>query len=172
MTLEDFDSIESIYIDANIFLYVILRNPQYELSCKTFLERIERGEINGVISPLIIDEVAYKIIVEKLKSTLDVRSNVEILRRLSCNPSLLNVAKPDLLTFLFVIQNYQGMSIKSVLSSTGIRLIENVVNRDLLPRDALHLAILEYHNIKNIATRDDHFDTVSDLNVFKPSLLK
>lgn len=43
MKLADFDSDEEIYIDANIFIYTMLKNPKYLTSCKSFLERVEKG---------------------------------------------------------------------------------------------------------------------------------
>lgn len=47
-------------------------------------------------------------------------------------------------------------------------MIDNIVNRDLLPRDALHLAIMSFYDVKHIATADSDFESVKEINVWKP----
>ena len=61
MKLAGYNSKEHIYIDANIFIYVIMDNPERADPCDEFLKRVEVGAISGVISPLIVDEVTFKI---------------------------------------------------------------------------------------------------------------
>ncbi len=168
MKLADFDSDEEIYIDANIFIYTMLKNPKYFASCKSFLERVERGEVNAIVSPLVLDEVCFKIIIETLKSKYDIQSGAEIIERIKKNPKLLNEVKSELMTFLFVIENYKGLKVISAQSATGIKMIENIVNRKLLPRDALHLAIMNFYDVKHIATADSDFESVKEINVWKP----
>lgn len=168
MKLSDFDSDGEIYIDANIFIYVMLKNPRHFASCKSFLERVEKGDVNAVVSPLVLDEVCFKIIIETLKAKYDIGSGAEIIEKIKKNPKLLNEAKSELMTFLFIIENYKGLKIISAQSGTGIKMIENIVNRDLLPRDALHLAIMNFYDVKHIATADSDFESVKEINVWKP----
>ena len=52
---------EKIYIDANIFLYVMLNHPSYLQPCKDFLIKVEKGQLDAVVSPLVIDEVALNL---------------------------------------------------------------------------------------------------------------
>lgn len=168
MKLADFDFDEEIYIDANIFIYTMLKNPKYFASCKSFLEKVEKGEVNAVVSPLVLDEVCFKIIIETLKAKYDIESSAEIIEKIKKNPKLLNEAKSELMTFLFIIENYKGLKLISAQSATGIRMIENIVNRDLLPRDALHLAIMNFYDVKHIATADSDFERVKEINVWMP----
>lgn len=168
MNLAKFNLQEKIYIDSNIFLYVLLRNLKYVANCKRFLIKVEEGKIKAVVSPLVIDEVAFKIIVETLKNQLKLGSNIEVLRKIDRKPALLNLSKPELLTFLFIIKNYKGLRVTSAISSTGIRLFDKIIKRNLLPRDALHLSVMEHYRIKHIATNDQHFDNIPSVNVWKP----
>lgn len=168
MKLADFDSDEEIYVDANIFIYTMLKNPKYFASCKSFLERVEKGEVNAAVSPLVLDEVCFKIIIETLKAKYDIESGAVIIERIKKNPKMLNEAKSELMTFLFIIENYKGLKIVSARSATGMRMVENIVNRDLLPRDALHLAIMDFYDVKHIATADSDFERVKEINVWKP----
>lgn len=168
MNLVNFNLDERIYIDANIFLYIILKNREYEHNCKKFLNSIEKGEIRGIISPLVIDEVTFKIIVENIKSHLKLESNISVLKKLDKQPSLIDITKPALITFLFIIKNYTGLNIVSVSSTTGIKIFSHITDNNLLPRDALHLSIMEQYNVKHIATNDPHFDKISSITVWKP----
>lgn len=146
----------------------MLKNPKYLASCKSFLERVERGEVNAVVSPLVLDEVCFKIIIETLKAKYDTESGAEIIDGIKKNPKLLNEAKSELMTFLFIIENYKGLKIISAQSATGIKMIENIVNRDMLPRDALHFAVMNFYDVKHIATADSDFESVKEINVWKP----
>ncbi len=168
MKLGEFNLSEEIYIDANIFIYLILENEIYLSSCRDFLEKVEKGEINAVISPLVIDEICFKIIVEKLKSYLGTKSNSVILQKLDSEPNLLNKAKPELMMLLFVLENYKGLKIVSLPSSVGIDIFGKMANHNLLPRDAIHLSIMEHYGVRNIASNDSDFERIKKIRLYKP----
>ena len=48
-----------VFVDANIFTYLLTGHPVYGRSCQGLLEKVERGDIEAFISPLVIDEVSY-----------------------------------------------------------------------------------------------------------------
>lgn len=168
MNLAKFNLAEKIYIDSNIFLYVILKNSKYIHSCKSFLTKVEDGLIKAIISPLVLDEVAYKIIVEGLKTKLGINSNIKVLQKLDNKPALLEQVKAELAAFMFIISNYQGLKVSSALSSAITNSFKYIMDHNLLPRDAMHLAIIKHYKIKHIATNDTHFDIIPDLKVWKP----
>ena len=58
-------NINSIFIDANIFTYFLTNHPKYSRSCTRFLEEVEKGKRVGFISPLIIDEVSYVLMIQR-----------------------------------------------------------------------------------------------------------
>ena len=115
-----------------------------------------------------IDEIAYKIIVEKLKAELGLDTAGEVLRQLKRDPDRLDSTKPELLAFLLVIQNYKGLRVVDVPASIGVSLFENITDHRLLPRDALHLAIMEHHGIIHIATSDKDFERIAGITVWEP----
>lgn len=45
------------FIDSNIFIYVLLKDPRYGEACLRILERVERGEEQGVTSTLTLSQV-------------------------------------------------------------------------------------------------------------------
>ena len=168
MELKKFNLDEEIYIDSNIFIYVILGNVKYLKTCTDFLKKVETGETNAVISPLVIDEVCFKIIVERLKSALNLETNAHVFHKLKKKPELLNKAKPELMTFLFIIENYRGLKVLPVHSSSAIKLFSHTLNNNMLPIDALHLSVMDFYEIKNIATSDPDFERIKEIKVWNP----
>jgi predicted nucleic acid-binding protein len=53
-----------VFIDANIFTYLLTGHPTYGRSCQELLEKVEQGNIEAFISPLVIDEVSYILMVQ------------------------------------------------------------------------------------------------------------
>ena len=45
------------FIDSNIFIYVLLKDPRYGKACLKILDRVERGEEQGVTSTLVLSQV-------------------------------------------------------------------------------------------------------------------
>ncbi|MCA1916979.1 type II toxin-antitoxin system VapC family toxin [Methanospirillum hungatei] len=56
----------NIFIDSNIFLYLFLKHPGYYQECHKFIQRIERGEIIGLINDFVYDEVMHKLMITAL----------------------------------------------------------------------------------------------------------
>lgn len=48
MTLADIPHGSAVFVDANTFVYHFISEPTYGGACTSFLERIERQEIEGV----------------------------------------------------------------------------------------------------------------------------
>jgi len=166
--LADFNLEEPLYVDANIFIYVLLAHPRYLQPCKHFLERVERGEVQAVTSPLVLDEVAYKIVVEKLKLELRLTSTVQVLDALKQDPSLIAKAEGELELFSFIVRGYRGLKIFPVPAHSGFELFHKMLEEKFLPRDALHLLTMEAHGVRHIATSDPDFERASGIEVWAP----
>jgi len=147
---------ESIFIDANIF-HLYLRGPKdIQEACTNFLERIERSEIIGYTSPLVLDELAYKLLLKKVEESF--RENpLNILRE---NPKIISD-----------FSHYIELGLNTILGIENLKIVE--ISKDhvedmanymkeylLLPRDALHLSIMNTLNCRNIASMDSDFDRV------------
>jgi len=158
----------SIYIDANIFLHVILNHPQYSAPCRDFLVRVERGDISATISPFVVDEVAYKIVIEKLKPVLSLTSNLQVLKRIKKSPQILTIVRPELLAFLAVLVSYKGLRILNIPSQVAVQSLQSISNDRLLPRDASHLAVMRAYSITDLATSDYDFKHVKGIRVWMP----
>ena len=69
-TLDDFRTAETIFIDANVFLHHAFANPLNIAPVERFLGRVEYGEINAPPSVLVINEVAFKIVLHAAASQM------------------------------------------------------------------------------------------------------
>ncbi|MDM8531412.1 type II toxin-antitoxin system VapC family toxin [Anaerolineales bacterium HSG25] len=65
MNLTEYSEAAPIFIDANIWTYFALNSEPFQESCSTFLYGIEIGQINGVTSTAVLNEVFYAILVGK-----------------------------------------------------------------------------------------------------------
>lgn len=59
---------EKVFIDANIYLFNALDDSKYGESSTRFLERIEQGEVKAVTNVLVLNEVAFKILMAELSN--------------------------------------------------------------------------------------------------------
>jgi len=71
MNLKDIPSGEVVFIDANIPLYVALKDKDYGRSSKEFLSRVENREFRAFTSTLILDEILHKLM---LSETMELHS--------------------------------------------------------------------------------------------------
>lgn len=170
MLLADYTLPDEIFIDANIWSYFALRNPNFQSDCTRFLERVEQGIVNGVTSNFVLNEVIHVILIGKGSQILDARSISKIKEMLRTNADLSRQCYNACSEFL----NYVN-----VLKAKGLRIID--VGQDsialsldigkqntLLATDALHAATCNANAIKHIATNDADFDGIDFLSVWKP----
>ena len=68
--LHEYDLDEPIFIDANIFLFHAFDDPDHGDAATDFLTTIEEGRVRGVTSPLVLDEVFFKILVQEAAAEL------------------------------------------------------------------------------------------------------
>ena len=52
---------ERVFIDTNIFLYAVFEHSAYGKSCRDFLKRVEKDELLGFASDLVLNEVFHKL---------------------------------------------------------------------------------------------------------------
>ncbi len=66
-------NMNSTFIDANIFTYFLTNHPKHGNNCTRFLEMIENGKMAGFISPLVIDEVSYVLMIQKGRELISIK---------------------------------------------------------------------------------------------------
>ena len=60
---------EDAFIDTNIFLYTVKSNNKFSNDCRDYISRVKYGELLGFVSPLVISELFYKLIMIEISET-------------------------------------------------------------------------------------------------------
>jgi len=123
-----------VFIDANIFLEIILKDKKNE-ECKKFLKRIIDGEILGITSDFIV----FTCLLQIQHKTKD-----------------LNKMKD----FIIFINSIFGLKIMKSSLSNLIKTINFMQEYKLDFDDALVISCMRSNNINNLISLDKDFDKV------------
>ena len=155
-----------VFIDANIFLYHIMRRPKFFQPCHDFFVAIESGAYNGFTSTLVLNEVLHKLILAEATNTYELRSENDAANVLKQDPakirglSQFRKAYSDIKEYPIIICGCD----KSVLDMA----VDLSNKYGLLISDATHLAVIKSEGISNIATNDTDFQRLNEIDIYKP----
>lgn len=152
----------SIYLDANFVMAVFTEKNIYHKQCSDFIQRLEHYKVPSFLSPLVMDEVCFVIIRGGLKDSLG-NDWIKIRRE---NPAVIVPLLPAIKLIHKELKQLPFIKHLSVTASTGYLASNNIVKYYLLPRDALHLAIMQTNNIDHIATLDRDFGDAINIKVY------
>lgn len=150
-------SFGQVYADTNI-LYMYLRaDPEHLPTIKTFLRRVVTGEIAVFVGVPVLDELFYRLLLARVKDSTS-RNPLNSLRE-DLSGVLEEHAEPiqDAIRQFVSLPN---INVVGVEADDGDRMMANIVTYRLLPRDALHLAIMQRFGLNIIASDDADFDRV------------
>jgi predicted nucleic acid-binding protein len=157
-----------IFIDANIFTYFLTNHPKYGNNCMKLLERIENGKLIAHISPLVIDEVSYVLMIQKgkeLTGIIDINNVKRSIPKI-WEKTLEPVEKfYEYLEYLSSLGSLKVLNLDYSISKTALMISKEY---GLFPRDALHAACCKAYGIPDIATNDRDFENLEWLNIWKP----
>jgi predicted nucleic acid-binding protein len=157
-----------MFIDANIFTYILTGHPIYGRSCQELLETVENGNTEAFISPLVIDEVSYILMVQTARKTANSPEGKYIKQAMlgTWQDCLAPVGEfYSYLDFLISVGSLKVLSLDYSISRIALECAKEF---RLLPRDALHVACCKAYGIKEMATNDRDFGRVSFLKLWKP----
>ncbi|GBE53865.1 MAG TPA: PIN domain-containing protein [Euryarchaeota archaeon] len=167
--LQDYDLPERIFIDANIFIYNALDHPEFGGSCSGFLERVEKGEIAGVITPFVIDEVLFKILIAEASKYIGKPTLLKIKKKMKDSDFSEMVYSPvEEYMEYFNGLSVDGLEISDVDRELAVKSVELGAKYGLLIADSMHLAMMKKKEIINIATNDADFKRIEWIKVWKP----
>ncbi len=61
---------ESVFLDANVFVYAFADDPKLGDPCVELLERVERGDLQGYLSTALLSDVAPRLMTLEACETL------------------------------------------------------------------------------------------------------
>jgi len=128
-----------VYLDTNVVVYAVSRDPAYGSACKKWLTKIEKKEIIAESSPLTLVECLHafkninRIMAKKKRALIDVPGSISALltlplRWLDLTPAVI------------------------------LRASESAA--PVTAGDAVHLATMEVHGVHEILSADAGFDSV------------
>jgi len=151
-----------LFLDANIFVYAFLGHSN---ECQELLGRCATEQVLGITTLDVVNEVTHRMMLaEALGKGVIKRDRVRDLRG-----KWREVAK--LTEYWTQTSAIFGLNIL-VLTTDEARLhvAQTIrVRHGLLTNDSLIVAAMEEFGIDSLATRDNDFDHVSELIVYKPS---
>jgi predicted nucleic acid-binding protein len=151
-----------LFLDANIFIYALLGSSS---QCRDLLSRCAMEQVFGITTLDVVNEVTHRMMLaEALGSGVIKRDSVRELRG-----KWREITK--LTEYWAQTAGIFGLNIL-ILASDEVRLHRAQTMRTrhgLLTNDSLILAAMDEYGIGRLASRDDDFDHVSGLTVYKPT---
>ena len=160
--LGDLTAEQTLFIDANIFIYHFTGLSQ---QCSDFLARCERGDLWGVTGTHVLLEVLHRLMmVEAVNKGLVTPGNVAKKLR----------GKPDVVEQLIDYQIQTEAILEMGIDIIGLTLehlkasLRYRRRASLLVNDSLTAAAMEAEEISNLATADLNFARVEAIKVYSP----
>jgi len=157
-----------IYVDVNVFYMYLRSDPDHVGSIRSLLDHMARGEVAVYTAVLTMDELFYRLLLASVKDAYQ-RSPLDVVRE---NPEeAIQACSPRIDAALRKLVRLPHLTLASVLEADFPRMLGNISAYGLLPRDALHLAVMQRLEVDEIATDDVDFDRVPGLErhwVFNP----
>lgn len=152
-----------VYVDTNV-LYMYLRADTRHLPIiKSFLERMIRGEIEVFVGIPVLDELAYRLLLARIKDEMG-RNPLDVLRE--DLPGAIRSHGDLIVNAIHQLLSLPHMTLVGVETGDSDRMFDNMILQTLLPRDALHLAIMHRLGVGIIASDDTDFDRIAGLQRF------
>jgi predicted nucleic acid-binding protein len=156
---------QSLFVDANTFVYALAPEPMLGPACFQFLERIKRKEIEGFTSAHVLNDVAHRLMSLEACTTF-AWPYTGIANRLKRHPA--EVAK--LHTFRQALDEIVATGIHILPIAVHITLLAGDLScqHGLLSGDALLLAIMQSHGLTHLASHDTDFDRITGITRYGP----
>lgn len=163
---DDIDEGSAIFIDANIFLYVIFDHWRYAEPCGNLLKDVNSGKRSAVSSIVVLGEVFHRVMVAEVveKQNQNPRQAVRYLKE---NPEEVKnlSAAPSAIEKIPEIENLK-------IARAGVEIMRLSLDFSkrygLLSSDAIHLATMQEEEITALASNDSDFERVEWLTLWKP----
>ncbi|MEW6681119.1 MAG: PIN domain-containing protein [bacterium] len=164
--LKDFIGKEAIFIDANIFLYHAFGTNVISIE---FLKKVESSDMKAYTSPLVIEEVIFKLIMQSASNFIKKITFDKVKQFLKNNKNREKVLTPveKYIGYINTLKD-MGLGIIDFESKDIQTSFEKIKKYGLLTADSLHLAVMEKRGIKNIASPDKDFNVIDNITLWVP----
>ncbi len=153
-------------MDSSVFLKLLLDEPGAD-EAQEILEAIEEGRTLGFITPIVLEEVSFKLIYAKASEVLNTRNVWRIREALRLDKKVRMECIKPLKTFQKYIEHMltRGLRVEYVTYEDWREATDFIRRYGLLPTDAIHVAVALRVGARTIATFDEDFRVVKEINV-------
>ena len=156
---------ESVFVDANVFVYNFGPDPSFGPPSRGLLERFEAGDVKGCTSTHVLHDVAHRLMTLEACQTFGWPYS-GIGQRLRRHP-------PDiqkLYRFRQALDEILAIGVQVFPVSADQVLLAGDLSRanGLLSGDALVLAVMRSHGVTNLASSDTDFDQILEITRYSP----
>ncbi len=128
---------EKLYLDSNVFVYASTSIEKEGNAARLILKKIKNGEVEGATSILTVDEILWA-----LQKMIGKESAHSITTEILVFPNL---------TLVDATKGIVADALKLYLQEKAD------------PRDAIHLATMNFKSINKIVTEDEHFEKFNNI---------
>jgi len=162
MKLNEIKAGETIFIDANIFIYHFTGVSE---ESTLFLKRCEQGELNGITAINILIEVLHRLMMIEAVTHGFVKPG-NVVKKLKKKPDIVKKLTEYQTNALFIT----AMGIELLPISEDAISSSFIFRKEygLLANDSIATAIMESEGITNLATKDRDFERVDGISVYMP----
>ena len=141
-------------------------SPRYSKSCTKFLNKIDRGRINGFTSITVLNELLHKLVLAEIADKQGLKL-LDVINLIKKTPDILK----DLEVYEIIerVETLDNLVIYNINTEHFIIARKFMKQYGLLSNDALHVAVMKTHGIENIASNDLDFERVRWVKLYKPS---
>jgi predicted nucleic acid-binding protein len=165
MTFLDLVAGDTLFIDANTFVYHFAPDPRWAGPCAQLLQRLQNQEIAGYTSAAILSEVAHRLM------TIEARarhgwSSGKILNRLKQHPHVVqSLTNSEAGVASIVVSRVHIAPVDSALVVVAAAISRQT---GLLSNDALMVAVMRACGLTKLASNDGDFDRVPGITRYAP----
>jgi predicted nucleic acid-binding protein len=166
MIFTDLAAGDSVFLDANTFVFRSSLHPQFGPACRDLLERCERQELAGYTSTHGLSEAAHRLMTLEAISLFG-WPQAGIGNRLRAHPGEVPRLRSFRLGIEVVLQSkVQVLTVTPSILAAALALCQQI---GLLINDALVVAVMQTHGLAKVASQDADFDRVPGLARYAPT---
>jgi predicted nucleic acid-binding protein len=164
MTFADPVRGESVFLDANLFVYHFEPHAVFGPSCTDLLKRIELQELAGYTSTQVLSEVGHRLMT--MEASVFFTWPSKIVQRLKQNPASVQ----QLTKFRSALQKVPLLGIQVLTIPPTLLDPAAAVSQQtgLLSNDAMIVAVMQANGLTKLASEDSDFERVPGLTRFAP----
>jgi predicted nucleic acid-binding protein len=165
MTFADLVRGDSVFLDANTFVYHFEPHAVFGPHCTNLFRRIELQELSGSTSTPVLSEVAHRLMTMEASVLFTWPS--KIVQRLKQNPASVQ----QLSKFRSALQKVPLLGIHVFTIPPALLDPAAAISQQagLLSNDALIVAVMQANGLTNLASNDADFDRVPGLTRYAPA---